>query len=118
MRRRVASFCIRLMIALGLILGGLGPVWAGAAHVSPAASSMAMMPDMAMPHHSGAKAHHKQMPCCGDDGCCIAGSCALPLALAGSGEITLRSFTDEPVFRHVVRNGVTFAPLLRPPISI
>jgi hypothetical protein len=118
MRRQIVSICLRLVIALGLTLGGLGPVGAGVVRAPAAMSSMAMMPGMGMAHQINAKAHQKQMPCCGDDGCCIAGSCGLPLASVGSAQVTLKYFRDETVFSHAVRAGVTFAPLLRPPISV
>ena len=117
MFRSALSLCGKLVIVLGLILGGLGPVRANASQSDTNLSAMAMMPGMVMQHGTPGQMPHKPMPCCGDDGCCIAGSCALLSGAIESSQIALKAHSSETPFKPAFRDGVTFAPSLRPPIQ-
>src|SRR5690349_19514433 len=108
----------RLVIALGLILGGSGPVWA-APHAMTA-TAMAMMPGMAMDHDAGAAKHTpvKPTPCGNQDcGCCTACPCAPPPCLAQTEMLRQVASPDGIPVRDDVASGITFPPSLRPPIA-
>ncbi len=78
---------------------------------------MVMMPGMTMHHEMGTDtAPVQHMPCCGDDGCCVAGSCATPLFLLPTGLAERVEPASEIAFDNAILAGITFPPSLRPPI--
>jgi hypothetical protein len=111
-----------LFVALGILIGGIGPSWAvPAASGTDSHSVMTMtVADMPMPCAEMMKKSSpaKQMPC-NESGssCAVCVACAInitpqgfsPIALFYQGEISA-------VSRDANRNGVATAPPLPPPI--
>jgi anaerobic selenocysteine-containing dehydrogenase len=116
MVKAVSGILGRAIVVLALMLGGLSPAGAGpmTGH-SSASNAMAMMPGMH--HEMGAqKSPVKHMPCCGPDGCCVAGPCATMLALSPAGLIERMGFASAMAFDNAAGPGTSFPPSLRPPI--
>lgn len=105
---------------MALMLGGFAPASAHAAMARASdASAMTVMPGM----HNRMAMHHqlpdkpgKHMPCCGDDGCCVAGSCAISLPPLGVTLAQPAGQASEINFDNALGAGITFPPSLRPPI--
>ncbi|MBS0281741.1 MAG: hypothetical protein JSR25_11315 [Proteobacteria bacterium] len=119
MVKRLSGILGKAIVVLALMLGGLSPAWSGPMPVhSSDASAMAMMPGMPMHHEMGTtKSPIKHMPCCGPDGCCVAGSCAAMLALLPAGPIARTGHASGMAFDNAAGPGTSFPPSLRPPIS-
>jgi hypothetical protein len=116
MSKWVITVSTRLFVVMALVLGGFAPASAHAAMArASGASMMTMMPGMAM-HHEPADKPGKHMPCCGDDGCCVAGSCAISLPPLGVTLAQPAGPASEINFDTALRAGITFPPSLRPPI--
>jgi len=122
MCKRIAHLSSRLLLALALMLSGL-PVWSGPAMAhAPAAATMTMMPAMnmsamAMHHHMGSGKDVPPKPCCGEDGCCIGGSCALPMMLPAAELVERLEPAGDILFKDAGHSGITFPPSIRPPIA-
>jgi hypothetical protein len=116
MYKRLMGLYARLFVVMALVLAGLTPVSAHPAMTSKthamAANAMVMMPGMPMHHEMPAK----HMPCCGDDGCCVGGSCAVALPLLSVKMAERVSPASEVRFANALGAGITFPPSLRPPI--
>ena len=100
---------------MALMLGGWTPV---SAHTMTHGAmvetgAMAMMPGMKMHHKMPAK----HMPCCDEDGCCVAGSCAVPMPPLSVTLVETVSSASEILFDNALGAAITFPPSLRPPIS-
>ncbi len=107
-----------LIVALGIVLGGLTPSLA-TSMAAPMGSHPAAMADMGMPGcPMGQMTPHKRMPCDGTGcGCCIGGTCAAPtLGAALTGRAA--RIADKMGSATRVLNGITFPPSLPPPILL
>jgi hypothetical protein len=116
----IVRVSMRLLVVLALMLSGL-PVWSGPAMAS-VSSPMTMMPGMtmdstAMHHPMGAGKEAPPKPCCGEDGCCIAGSCALPMMLPAAELVERLEPAGDILFKDAGHGGITFPPSIRPPIA-
>jgi len=112
-----------ILIASGIVLGGFGPSMAvpGGAGAKRT-SQMEMMPGMDIQPNCMTKTKcttEKEMPCDGTDcGCCLAGTCAAPIALNQAGLAQLLGRTAEnEIDRNTILDGITFPPALPPPIG-
>jgi hypothetical protein len=107
-----------VILALGIIMGTVGPSWADM-HPSNAPATMAKM-QMQNDCMGMAKkgTNNKQMPCDGTGcGCCLCGTCAAPPAL----DVTLPvQFLERPSKNDfgddVIPKGTIAPPTLPPPI--
>jgi hypothetical protein len=119
MSKWVIGISTRLFLVIALMLGGWTPVSAHAmSHGAMVATgAMTMMPGMTM-HHDGAGKDMpaKRMPCCSDDGCCVAGSCAVFLSPLSATLAERAGTASEIVFDKALGAAITFPPSLRPPI--
>jgi hypothetical protein len=116
--RCAGHFIARLVVALGLLLNGLGPALAdmGGQRGDSMAMPMTMTPGMDMGSPHGAPARH--MPCGGMDcGCCIGGACAMPVVLQAEQAIASAATSGKIHRRDAFLAGITFPPDIRPPIA-
>lgn len=118
MVKAVPGILGRVIVVLALMLGGLSPVWASPMAGHPSASNaMVMMPGMPMHHEMAKKAPVKHMPCCDQNGCCVAGVCGTALPLQTAGLIAPMGFASGMAFDNAAGPGTSFLPSLRPPIA-
>ncbi|MGH6828522.1 MAG: hypothetical protein ACREFW_06405 [Rhizomicrobium sp.] len=108
-----------LVVAFGMVLGGVAPTWAGMGNPDHGLSAHTAVPcmQMNMGTADGKKMPGKEMPCGSDCGCCIAGTCAAPAAPGQSTLVELLVHDTSPSINNsLVLGGITFPPAIRPPI--
>lgn len=117
MLARLARQIGTLVLAFGIILGAVGPSWAGMNPSHKAAMVMVKMQGDCM-GMAKKQTNNKQMPCDGTGcGCCLCGTCATPSAndVALSVHLLERS-SENGIGDDVFLKGIVAPPTLPPPI--
>lgn len=115
---RLARQIGTLVLAFGIILGAVGPSWAGmnlSHRAAPAAMAKMQVDCMGM---AKKQTNNKQMPCDGTGcGCCLCGTCAAPSALDVALSVQLLGRPSENgIGDDVFPKGIVAPPTLPPPI--
>ena len=118
--RHLARQIGTLVLALGIVIGAVGPSWADmnpSNSAAPAAIAMAKMQTDCM-GMAKKETNNKQMPCDGTGcGCCLCGTCAAPSAVDVALSVRLLERPSENgIGNDAIPKGLVAPPAIPPPI--